>query len=61
MKKIIGYTSKQEVRNGAWVSEGQEVVYQLALHVFKSKKLAQKVYGINSVRKVKLTLAEVRE
>ena len=61
MRKIIGYTSKQEVRAGAWVSYGIEKVYQISMQIFTSKALAQKVYGADGVRKVKVTLSEIRE
>ena len=61
-KKIIeGYTSKQEVRASAWESYGEETVYQLACQVFKSRKLAYKVYGKDGFRKVRIILKEIKD
>jgi hypothetical protein len=61
MKIIEGWTSKQEVRAGVWYSLGEEKVYQFAMHVFESKKLAEKVYGSTGIRKVRVRLQEIKE
>jgi len=61
MKRIIeGYTSKQEVRTSAWVSEGKEKVYQLACNIYENEKLAKRIYGKNAYRKVKLIMRELK-
>lgn len=60
-KRIIeGYTSKQEVRSSAWESFGVETVYQLACNVYQSAELAERVYGPDGFRKVRITLQELK-
>ena len=61
MKTIIGYTSKRENQSGMWASFGEETVYQFCCNIYESKKLAKKVYGAEYVRKVKVTLREIKE
>ena len=62
MKRIIeGYTSNQEVRGSAWVSDGREKVYQLACNIYESEKLAKRIYGKNCYRKVRLIMQELKE
>ena len=59
--EIIGWTSKQEVRASAWISFGVETVYQLACVFYRNKKLAEKVYGKDSIRKLRIRINEVKE
>lgn len=58
-KVIEGWTSNQEVRASIWVSEGEEIVYQFACNLYKSEKIAKKIYGKNAYRKVKIILQEL--
>lgn len=61
MDKIIeGYTSNQEVRASAWESYGKEKVYQLACNIYKSEKLAKRIYGKDSYRRVRLIMREIK-
>lgn len=61
MKTIIGWTSKNEVRCGAWFSTGEEKVYQFSCNVYESKRMAELVYGKDAIRKVRIRLNEVRK
>lgn len=60
MKRIIeGFTSNQEVRSSAWESRGKEKVYQLAFNIYENEKLAEKIYGKNCYRKVRIIMQEL--
>lgn len=57
---IEGFTSKQEVRASIWMSEGKETVYQISCNIYKSEKLAKRIYGKNCYRRVRVIAEEIK-